>query len=289
MYLVDKQDGARLRLELRQHRLQPLLEIAAVAGAGQERPHVERIDDGVGQDLRNLALDDPPRQALGDRGLADARVADIERVVLRAPAQNLDRALDLGFAPDQRVDAPAFRLFVQVDAVCIERVVAAFLRLVVALVLVGTLNPPRFRAARRLGDPVRDVVDRVKAGHVLLLQEIDRVAFALGEHRDQHIGPGHLLAPRRLDMDRGALQHALKARGRLGVVLVRRNKVAELVVDIGQHLAAQPFEIDAAGAQHRHRILIFGQRQQQMLEGGVFVAPVIGIGERPVQRFFEIA
>ena len=90
-------------------------------------------------------------------------------------------------------------------------------------------------------------------------------------------------------MDGSALQDALKARCRLGVVLVRRDQIAEFVVDIGQDFAAQPLEVDAAGAQHRHRILILGQRQQQMFERGVFVAPVIGIGERPVQRFFEIA
>ncbi len=289
MDLVDKEDGAGLRFELGQHRLQPLLEIAAIAGAGQQRAHVERIDRRVGQHFGHLALDDPARQPLGDRGLADTGIADIERVVLRPPAQDLDRPLDFGLAPDQRVDAAALRLFVQIDAIGVERVVTALLRLVAALVLVGALNAPRFRAARRLGDAVRDVVDRVEAGHVLLLQEIDGVALALGEHRDQHVGAGHLLAARGLDMDGGALQDALKARCRLGVVLVRRDQIAELVVDIGQDLAAQPLEIDAAGAQHRHRVLILGQRQQQMFERGVFVAPLIGIGERPVQRFFEIA
>ena len=166
---------------------------------------------------------------------------------------------------------------------------AALLRLLAALVLLGALDAPRLGAAGRLGDAVRDVVDRVEPGHVLLLQEIDRVALALGEHRDQHVGAGHLLAARGLDVDRGALQHALKARGRLGVVLVRGDQVAELVVDIGQHLAAQPVEIDAAGAQHRDRILVLGQRQQQMFERGVFVPALVGVGQRPMQRLFEIA
>ena len=48
--------------------------------------------------------DDPERQALGDRGLADAGVADEQRVVLRAPAEDLDGALDLVVAADQDVD-----------------------------------------------------------------------------------------------------------------------------------------------------------------------------------------
>jgi hypothetical protein len=65
---------------------------------------------------------------------------------------------------------------------------------------------------------VADVVDRVVARHVLLLQEIGGVALALGEDRDQHVGAGHLLAAGRLDVDHRALDHALEAGGRLGVV-----------------------------------------------------------------------
>src|SRR5712691_7182663 len=205
MDLVDEEDRAGLRFELGQHRLQPLLDIAATAGAGQERPHVERIDRRVEQDLGYFALHDAAGKPFGDRGLPDPGVADIERVVLGAPAEDLDRPLDLGLAPDQRVDLAAFRLFVEVDAIGVERIVAALLALFAALLLFGSLDAARLRAAGRLGDAVRDVVDRVEPRHVLLLQEIAGVALALGEHRDQHIGAGHLLAARRLDMDRGAL------------------------------------------------------------------------------------
>ena len=90
-------------------------------------------------------------------------------------------------------------------------------------------------------------------------------------------------------MDRGALQHALDAGGRLGVLGVSGNQVAELIVDIGQDLAAQPVEIDAARAQDRDGVLVLGQRQQQMLERGVFVTPLIGVGESPMQRLFQVA
>ena len=56
------------------------------------------------QHLRHVAFDDLARQALGDRRLADAGLADIERVVLGAAAQDLDGALDLVLAADQRID-----------------------------------------------------------------------------------------------------------------------------------------------------------------------------------------
>ncbi len=63
-----------------------------------------------------------------------------------------------------------------------------------------------------------DVIDRVVAGHLLLLQEIGGVAFAFGENRDQNIGAGHFFATGRLHMNDGALDHALESGGRLGVL-----------------------------------------------------------------------
>ena len=115
------------------------------------------------------------------------------------------------------------------------------------------------------------------------------MAFPLGEHRDQHIGAGHLLTARGLDVYRRALQHALEARGRLRVVAVGGNEVGELVVDIVQDLAAQPVEVDAARAQDSDRVLILGKRQQQMFERRVFMPALVGVGESPMQRLFEIA
>src|SRR3546814_9034569 len=65
------------------------------------------VDDRLLQHLGHVAFDDAPRQALGQRGLAHAGLADVERVVLAPAAQHLDGALDLRAAADQRVD-PAF-------------------------------------------------------------------------------------------------------------------------------------------------------------------------------------
>src|SRR5581483_8714544 len=111
-------------------------------------------------------LHDAARQALGDRRLADAGVTDIERVVLRAPAQDLDGTVDLGLAADQRIDLAVLRLLVEIDAIGIERIVAALLLLLVAavaLLLVGALHAARLRAAGRLGDAVRDIIDGIEA------------------------------------------------------------------------------------------------------------------------------
>ena len=169
--LVDEQDGARIILELLDDLLQPLLEIAAIARAGEQRAHVEREDGGVGQHVRHVALDDALGQALGDRRLADAGIADIERVVLGAAAQHLDGAVDLGLAADQRIDLARLGLVVEVDAIGRQRVLlllllAALFGLAAAragLLFLGAARRPRLAGAGALGDAVRDVVDRVVA------------------------------------------------------------------------------------------------------------------------------
>src|SRR3984893_8099440 len=160
----------------------------------------------------------------------------------------------------------------------------ALLRLFAALLLLGSLDAPSFRASRGLGDAMGNVVDRVEPGHILLLQEIYGVAFALREHGDENVGAGDLLAAGRLDVDRSALQYALEARRWLGIVAVGGNKVGELVIDIVQDLAAQPVELDPAGAQHGDSVLILGQREKEMLERGIFVPALVGAGECPMQR-----
>lgn len=55
--------------------------------------------DGLG----HIALGDELRQALGHGGLAYSRLADEAGVVLRAAAQDLRDALDLGLAADHWV------------------------------------------------------------------------------------------------------------------------------------------------------------------------------------------
>ncbi len=83
--LVDEEDEVALGvLDLVEDGLQPLLELAAVLRAGEERPDVERPHALALQPFRDVAVDDPLREALDDRGLAGARLADEHGIVLRA-------------------------------------------------------------------------------------------------------------------------------------------------------------------------------------------------------------
>ena len=86
--LVDERDDLAGRVgDLLEHGLQPLLELAAVLGAGEHRADVERDEALVLQALGHVAVGDAPGEALDDGGLADAGLADQHRVVLRAPAR----------------------------------------------------------------------------------------------------------------------------------------------------------------------------------------------------------
>ena len=122
--LVDEQDGAGLLLELGDHALEALLEVAAVLGAGDQRAHVERVDGAVGQHVGDLALDDHAREAFGNRRLADAGLADVQRIVLAPAAQDLDGALHLERAADQRIDLAVLGQLVEVGGVLVERAAA---------------------------------------------------------------------------------------------------------------------------------------------------------------------
>ena len=85
--LVDERDDLAGGVgDLLEHGLQPLLELAAVLRPGEHRADVERDQALVLQALGHVAVGDAPGEALDDGGLADAGLADQDRVVLGAPA-----------------------------------------------------------------------------------------------------------------------------------------------------------------------------------------------------------
>src|SRR5262249_53164933 len=101
--------------------LQPLLEVAAELRTRDERAHVEREDALALQPLGHLAVDDALGEALDDRGLADARLADEDGIVLRAALEHLDRAADLLVATDHGIALAVLGGHGQMDGVLLER------------------------------------------------------------------------------------------------------------------------------------------------------------------------
>jgi hypothetical protein len=98
---------------------------------------------------RHIAFDDALGETFGNRRLADARVAHIKRVVLGTAAQDLDGAVDLVGAADQRVDLAGLGLGVQIDAIGRQGVLLLLRLAVVFRLLVCPARSGRRRAARR--------------------------------------------------------------------------------------------------------------------------------------------
>jgi hypothetical protein len=83
--LVDEEDDPPFRgLDLVQHRLETFLELASVFRACEQRADVERPDALSLEPLGHVAGNDALSKPFDDRGLADAGVADENRVVLRS-------------------------------------------------------------------------------------------------------------------------------------------------------------------------------------------------------------
>ena len=124
VHLVDEQDdAARGRGDFVQHALEALLEFAAIFRAGDQRAHVEREQLLVADRFRHVAVDDAERQALDDRRLADAGLADQHGVVLGAPRQHLHSAPDLLVAADHRIELAVARSVGEIAGVFLQRVI----------------------------------------------------------------------------------------------------------------------------------------------------------------------
>src|SRR5262245_15229367 len=119
---INEENYAGLLLQFADEGFQPHLEFAAIARAGEQRAHVERVDFRALQDVGHFVLMDLQSQTLGDGGLAHAGVADVERVVFATAAEDLNRALQLGGAPDQRVDSSFGGALDQVGGESLQRV-----------------------------------------------------------------------------------------------------------------------------------------------------------------------
>jgi hypothetical protein len=136
---------------------------------------------------------------------------------------------------------------------------------------------------------VGNEINRVEPAHVLLFEEIGGVALALGEDRDQHVGTGHFLAARGLNVDHRPLDDALEGGRRAGVLPVGHNEAVEFLVDEVLEVAFERLDIDIAAIEHGDRLAVVGQGQQQMLECSELMAALARQVHRLVQSLFKSA
>ena len=246
--LVDEQDHLALGvLDLLEDGLEALLELAAELGAGDQRAEVERDDALVLEPLGHVAADDPLGEPLDDGRLADAGLADQDRVVLRPPAEDLDDPPDLVVATDDRVELSRPRLDGQVAAVLLERRVGAF----------GV----RRRDALTAADALERLEQRLATGR-MALEQLLGLAAGLGDREQEMLGRDVFVAET-LGLGLGQLDHAPGAR-------VHRHRAARDPRAPGQdrrELAAEAGQVDAEPAERlgRDAVVRLDERGQDVL------------------------
>ena len=159
-------------LDLPEHRLHALLELAAELRAREERADIERDDALVLEPLGHVARDDAPREALGYGGLPDAGLADEHRVVLRPARKHLHYPAYLLVAAYYGIELPLAREVGEIAPVALEGLVLLFRR--------GVLDA---RAAADLGERLVERVGR-DAG---FLQDRRGVALVVLQYGEQEV------------------------------------------------------------------------------------------------------
>ena len=273
--LVDERDDLALGVgDLLQHRLEALLELAAVLRAGDHRADVERDHALAAQAVGDVALDDAPRESFDDRGLADARLADEHRVVLRAARQHLDDPANLLVAADDRVDLSGAGRLGEVAAVLLERLV----------LLLGVVARDAVRAAH-LAQGVEHRVARDA-------ERADEVADAAGHvgHREQQVLGRQVLVVELLPLLVGRFEHAERG-GREPRVANGRprdlRKLRELLVDPTTDRA----DVDTDPLEHagHDAFRLVEQGAQHVLGRDLGVAGVAAQRLRGADRFLRLA
>ena len=125
MHFVDDKDDVAHLADLLDEAFHAALELAAELRTRDERGEVKKINLLASQLERHVARDDALGEALGDGGLADARLTDQAGVILLAAVQDLDNALDLLLAADDCVELAVACALGEIDAVGVEEFVLA--------------------------------------------------------------------------------------------------------------------------------------------------------------------
>ena len=198
--LVDEGDDLALGgLDLLEHRLEPLLELAAVLRAGHHRGQVQRQHPATLEGVGDVAVDDALGEALDDGGLADAGLADEHRVVLRTPAQHLHDAADLRVTTDDRVQLALLRGGREVHGVLLQRLVG------VLGVLAGDA-PAASHGGQALPQP--------RLGQPHVGQDLLRAGLGAGQGDEEVLGRDVVVLHRGGQVERGRQHARQRGRGR---------------------------------------------------------------------------
>ena len=256
MELVDEEDDVAPLHDLLHHLLEPLLELAAVLGAGDEGGQIQGVDLLVLQQLGHLVRGDARREPFDDGGLADARLADQHGVVLLAAREDLHHALDLGLAPDDGIELPVRGGLGEIAAELVEQLRA--LRLL-SRGAAGALLAPA-----GAGQHADDLVADLLGVGVEVEQDARGDAFVLAHEPEQDVLGADVVVSERQRLAEGQLEDLLRAR-REGD-LAGRDLVA--LADDARHLRAHFLDCDVERLEHaRGETFLFAEEAEENVLG----------------------
>ena len=216
------------------------------------------------QRLGHVAADDALGEALGDGRLADARLADQGGVVLRAPRQDLDDALDLLLAADDRVELAGAGGVGQVDAQLVEgRRLRRALRLL------------RRRDAGALAQDVDHLVADLVQVDAQALEHAGGDALALADEAEQQVLGADVVVAQAARLVDGQLDDLLGARRQADLADDRAVAAADDELDRGADLV----QLDVHVLEHARRdaLALAHEAEQQVLGPDVVVVEALGL------------
>ena len=263
-FIDEEDDLAFLLGNLLEHGLQALLELAAVLGTGQQCGHVERKHLLAFQRLRHFTVDDALRQALDDRSLAHARLADQHRVVLGTTLQDLNGTADLVVTADHWVKLARARTLGQVEAVFCQRLA---LCLGILTADAGTTANGLDRSLERL------------AREPVLFHQTTGFTRVIAQCEQEHLAGDELVTPL-LRFLVGEIEQVAEVAPDL--------HLATVAFHLGQPLqgflqgSLERWHIDAGALQQRHRAAVFlaehGQQQVLRLDELLIITQCDALG-----------
>ncbi len=265
--LVDEQHDVAAGLDLLEHLLQALLEVTAVAGAGDQRAEVEAVDLLVLERLGHVAAHDRLGQALHAGGLADTRLADEDGVVLGAARQHLHDALDLLLAPDDRVELALAGGLGVVAAELVEHQRRGRRAL---LGCPGGRGLLALEAGEQLDDLLADPVE-VRAE---LDQHLGGDALALADQAEQDVLGADVVVAELQRLAQRQLEHLLGARRERDVAARRLLALTDDLLDLGAHGLQRDAEaLEGLGGD---ALTLVDEAEQDVLGADVVVAEHAG-------------
>ncbi|GMA18154.1 hypothetical protein GCM10025862_01750 [Arsenicicoccus piscis] len=272
--LVDEQDDVAAGADLLEDLLQPLLEVTAVAAAGDQSAEVEGVELLVLERLGHVSAHDVLGQALDDGGLADAGLADQDGVVLGAAGQHLHDPLDLLLAPDDRVELALTGGLGQVAAELVEHE-----RPRRGALLGAGLGPADARSGLLLalvsGQQLDDLLAHARQVGTQLDEDLGCDALALADQAEQDVLGADVGVPELQRLAQRQLQHLLGPRRERDVAGRGLLALADDVLD----LLADGVQRDAEALQglRRDAFALVDEAEQDVLGPDVVVVEHAGL------------